>query len=93
VYNTRGIQNGAEDGKMRYIYSSSGDFLIQLLISVGYQTQNGPACSLQNHMLPHERQASRRDYVLAERTVYDAGHCLCITYHFYCSDLMHLGVY
>jgi hypothetical protein len=42
-------------------------------------------------MPPHQRQASRRVLVPVERSVYDAGHCFCITYDFYLSDLMHFG--
>jgi len=31
VFNTGGKQNGGEGGKMAYIYSSSCDFLVQLV--------------------------------------------------------------
>jgi len=34
VFNTGGKQNGGEDGKMGYIYSSSCDFLVQLVLLV-----------------------------------------------------------
>jgi len=40
---------------------------------------------------PHACEASRGDLVHAERKVYDAGRCHCITHYFYRSDLVHLG--
>ena len=46
---------------------------------------------MQNLTPAHQRQASRRDLVLAERAVYDAGHCFGIVYHLFRSDLEHLG--
>jgi hypothetical protein len=35
VYNTRGNQDGGVGGKQGYIYSSSGDFCVQLVSFVG----------------------------------------------------------
>jgi len=57
---------------------------------VGKQTQHGPAFILHHHQAPHECRASKCDLVLTVRTVYYAGCCFGITYHFYCSDLVHL---
>jgi hypothetical protein len=34
VFNTGGTQNGGEGGQMRYIYSNSWDFLVQLVLLV-----------------------------------------------------------
>jgi len=39
----------------------------------------------------HEWGVSIRDLVLTLRTMCNAGHCFGITYHFYRSDLVHLG--
>jgi len=44
-----------------------------------------------NHQALHEWGASRRDLVLAVRTVCHAGRCFGITYHCGCSDLVHLA--
>ena len=35
MYNTRGKENEGVGGKQGYIYSSSGDFLVQLVSFVG----------------------------------------------------------
>jgi hypothetical protein len=50
VYNTGGKDKGTVGGKKGYIYSSSGDFLVQLVSFVSKRTQNGPAFIFQNHM-------------------------------------------
>jgi hypothetical protein len=91
VYNTGGNEKGCVGRKKGYIYLSSGDFLVQILSFVSQRTQNGPAFILQNHMRPRELQALRRDFVLVERTLCDAGRYFCMINHFYHSDLMHLG--
>jgi len=91
VYTMGGKENGGVGEKMGYIWSSSGDYLVQHLGLVGSWTQNGPAIILQNHQPPHVWQALRWDLVLTEQTVNDAGHCICIPHHFNRSDLVHLG--
>jgi hypothetical protein len=53
VFNTGGKQNGGEDGKMGYIYSSSCDFFVQHVLLVN-EKKNSPAFILQNHQAPHE---------------------------------------
>jgi hypothetical protein len=73
VYNIGGNEKGGVGGKKGYINSSSGNSLVELMSIVGYRIQNGTAFIMQNHMLPRERQASRSDLVLPDRTVYDAG--------------------
>jgi len=90
VSNMWGKENGGLGGKKGYIYSSAHD-LIHILCFVGKWTQNGPAFILHNHKYLHEWGASRQDLVLAVRTVCNAGHCIGISFHFYCSDLLHLG--
>ena len=92
VCNTGGNENGGVCGKKGYTYSSPRD-LIHILWFVGYWTQNGPAFILHNHRAPHEWEASRRDLLLAVRTICDTGHCFAITYHIYRSGLVHLGAY
>jgi len=64
--------------------------MIQLVSFVGYSTQHSSAFILQNYQAPYEQQASRRDLVHAERTVYHAGRYFTIIHHFYRSDLVHL---
>jgi hypothetical protein len=66
-------------------------FKVQLVSFVGSGTQNGAAFILPHYQAPHERQASRRDLVLVVRTVYNAGCCFGISYHFCRSNLVHLG--
>jgi len=60
---------------------------------IGSRTQNGAAFILRNHMAPQDWEASKRDGVLAVRTVHYAGRCVGIWYHFDFSDLVHLGAY
>jgi len=93
VYNTGGKGKGGVGGNMGYIDSSSGDFLVQgsNCEFCWLTNKNGPAFILQNYQAPHERQASRRDLVHAERTVLQARRCSCIIHHLYRSDLVHLG--
>ena len=57
VFNTGGKQNEAEGGKMRYIYSSSCDFLIQLVLLVNEHTPAQPSsCRTTRHLMNEESQ-------------------------------------
>jgi hypothetical protein len=52
VFNTGGIQNGGEGGKMGYIYSSSCDFLVQLVLLVNElkMAQSSSCRTIRHHM-------------------------------------------
>jgi len=90
VFNMGGKDHGGVSGKKGYIYSSSCDF-IHILRFVRLWTQHGPIFVLHNHQASQEWGASGWYLVLAVRTVCNTGHCFGISYHFYRSDLIHLG--
>jgi hypothetical protein len=57
VFNTGGKQNGGEGGKMRYIYSSSCDVLVQLVLLVNeHKTAQLSSCRTTRHLMKEEPQ-------------------------------------
>ena len=90
VFNSGGEEIRCVGGKKGYIYSSSCD-LIHILRFVGSWKQSSSAFNVHNYQAPHEWGNLRRDLGHAVRTVCDAGRCFGISYHFYHSDLVHLG--
>ena len=55
VFNTGGKQNGGEGGKMGYIYSSSCDFLVQLVLLVNeHKTAQPSSCRTTRHLMNEE---------------------------------------
>jgi len=54
VFNTGGKQNGGEGGKMGYIYSSSCDFLVQLVLLVNEHKTAHPSSYRTNRHLTNE---------------------------------------
>jgi len=55
VFDTGGKQNGGEGGKMGYIYSSSCDFLVQLVLLVNeYKTAQPSSCRTTRHLMNEE---------------------------------------
>ena len=54
MYDMGGKKKVGVGGKKGYIYSSSGDFLVQHVSFVGQRRENGLAFILQDHQAPHE---------------------------------------
>jgi hypothetical protein len=55
VFNTGGKQNGGEGGKMGYIYLSSCDFLVQLVLLVNkHKTAQPSSCRTTRHLMNKE---------------------------------------
>jgi hypothetical protein len=55
VFNRGGKQNGGEGGKMGYIYSSSGDVLVQLVLLVNeHKTAQPSSCRTTRHLMNEE---------------------------------------
>ena len=55
VFNTGGKENGGEGGRKGYIYSSSCDFLVQLVFLVNeYKTAQPSACTTTKHPINME---------------------------------------
>jgi hypothetical protein len=55
VFNMGGKQNGSEGGKMGYIYSSSCDFLIQLVLLVyEHKMAQLSSCRTTRHLMNEE---------------------------------------
>ena len=55
VFNTGGKQNGGEGGKMGYIYSSSCDFLDQLVLLVNeHKTAQPSSCRTTSPLMNEE---------------------------------------
>jgi hypothetical protein len=55
VFNTGGKQNGLEGGKIEYIYSSSCDFLVELVLLVnGPKTAQPSSCRATRHLMNKE---------------------------------------
>jgi hypothetical protein len=55
VFHTGVQQNGGEGGKIRYIYSSSHEFLVQLVLLVNEPKMAQPSsCSTTRHLMNEE---------------------------------------
>jgi hypothetical protein len=99
VFITGGNDNGGVRVKKGYIYSNSGDFLVQgstcefgwLMNTTRRSLHLAAPFILLPHRAPYERQASRRELILAVRIPWHAGCCFGLSYHFYRPHHMHVG--
>jgi len=55
VFNMRGMENGGEGGKKGYIYLSSCDFLVQLVLLVNqHKPAQHSSCTTTRHLMNEE---------------------------------------
>jgi hypothetical protein len=68
VFNTGGKQNGGDRGMMGYIYSSSSDFMVQLVLSVNEpKTAQSLSCGITRNVM--NKEPRKRFCILGEDSI------------------------